>query len=70
MSEKKHTHVAVHAIQRHDAEGNLTEVAPGAEFTPRDAAERDFLEARGAAKRKAKEAVAEEGETEKQAKNK
>lgn len=49
MSDKKYTHVAVHAIQ-HIVDGKVSEIAPGTDFTPAEA-DRDRLEKIGAAKR-------------------
>lgn len=70
MSEKKHTHVAVHAIQRRDEKGVMSEIAPGSEFTPASADERTYLEGVGAAKAIKKEVVAEEADAGKNAKTK
>lgn len=44
--------IAIAMIQTSDKDGNRTDVAPGSEFTPSSAAEREYLLSKGVAREK------------------
>jgi hypothetical protein len=65
--EQKHTHLAVHAIQYRNDKGESVEIAPKAEFTPKDhgfnaEATADLVK-RGAARKLTREDLADDAAT-------